>query len=139
MRDHGCALRRRSVLCCTIREHTMTTALITGIRGRLAALVAGTLAGQADVHVIGVDRAPPEIALPGVEMRASNLRGRPLLELLRSTGADVVVHLAQMGEERSAPGRETAVQGNVISTMELLGACAAAGVRRVVLRSSTLV
>ena len=117
----------------------MTTALITGIHGRLAALVAGVLAGQADVRVIGVDRGPPEKLLRGVEMRVSDLRGRPLLELLRSTGADVVVHLAQIGEERSAPGRETAVQGNVISTMELLGACVVAGVRRVVLRSSTLI
>jgi len=72
-------------------------------------------------------------------VRVSNLRGQALLELLREVNADVVVHLAQFGEERGAPGREAAVRGNVITTMELLGACAAAGVRRAVLRSSTLV
>jgi UDP-glucose 4-epimerase len=67
------------------------------------------------------------------------MRGQALLELLRENGAEVVVHLALFGEERDAPGREAAVRGNVITTMELLGACATAGVRRAVLRSSTLV
>jgi UDP-glucose 4-epimerase len=102
-------------------------------------MVAGALAGQDGVHVIGVDRAPAEPPLLGIDSRVSNLRGQILLELLRDVGADVVVHLAQFGEERAAPGREAAVRGNVINTMELLGACATAGVRRVVLRSSTLV
>jgi UDP-glucose 4-epimerase len=117
----------------------MTTVVVTGIGGRLAQMVAGALAGQAGVQVIGVDRAPAEPPPLGIDSRVSNLRGQPLLELLRELGADVVVHLAQFGEERAAPGREAAVRGNVITTMELLGACATAGVRRVVLRSSTLV
>jgi UDP-glucose 4-epimerase len=117
----------------------MTTVVVTGIGGRLAQMVAGVLAGRAGVQVIGVDRAPAEPPLPGIDSRVSNLRGQALLELLREVGAHVVVHLAQYGEERAAPGREAAVRGNVISTMELLGACAAAGVRRAVLRSSTLV
>src|SRR5262245_11259121 len=117
----------------------MTTVVVTGIGGRLAQMVAGALAGQADVRVVGVDRAPTEPSIPGVDARVSNLRGQALLELLREVNADVVVHLAQFGEERAAPGREAAVRGNVITTMELLGACASAGVRRVVLRSSTLV
>jgi UDP-glucose 4-epimerase len=117
----------------------MTTVVVTGIGGRLAQMVAGALAGQADVRVIGVDRAPAEPPMLSIDSRVSNLRGQALLELLREVGADVVVHLAQFGEERAAPGREAAVRGNVITTMELLGACATAGVRRAVLRSSTLV
>jgi UDP-glucose 4-epimerase len=117
----------------------MTTVIVTGIGGRLAQMVAGALAGQAGVQVIGVDRAPAEPPMLAIDSRVSNLRGQALLELLREVSADVVVHLAQYGEERAAPGRETAVRGNVITTMELLGACATAGVRRVVLRSSTLV
>jgi UDP-glucose 4-epimerase len=117
----------------------MTTALITGIGGRLAQMVAGGLAGQSGVRVIGVDRAPVEPPLLGIETRISNMRGHALLDLLRETGAEIVVHLAQFGEERAAPGREAAVRGNVITTMELLGACVAAGVRRAALRSSTLV
>jgi UDP-glucose 4-epimerase len=117
----------------------MTTVVVTGIGGRLAQMTAGALAGQPGVQVIGVDRAPLEPALPGIETIVSNLRGQALLELLREVAAEIVVHLAQFGEEDAAPGREAAVRGNVITTMELLGACAAAGVRRVVLRSSTLV
>lgn len=117
----------------------MTTVLITGINGRLAALVAGVLAGRSGVYVVGVDRELPAAPPAGVDLHLSDLRGSSLQELLRSTGAAVVVHLAQVGEERPAPGRETTVQGNVITTMELCGACVAAGVRRAVLRSSTLV
>jgi UDP-glucose 4-epimerase len=117
----------------------MTTVVVTGIGGRLAQMVAGALAGLAGVRVVGVDRAPAEPPLPGIDARVSNLRGQALLELLREVDADIVVHLAQFGEERAAPGREAAVRGNVITTMELLGACAATGVRRAVLRSSTLV
>jgi UDP-glucose 4-epimerase len=117
----------------------MPTVVVTGVAGRLAQIVAGALAGQSDVRVVGVDRAPVEPPLLGVETHVSNMRGQALLELLGETAAEVVVHLAQFGEERSAPGREAAVRGNVITSMELLGACAAAGVRQVVLRSSTLV
>jgi UDP-glucose 4-epimerase len=117
----------------------MTTVLITGIGGRLAQMVAGGLAEQLGVRVIGVDRAPVEPPLLGIETHLSNMRGQALLDLLRETGAEIVIHLAQFGEERAAPGREAAVRGNVITTMELLGACVAAGVRRAILRSSTLV
>jgi len=117
----------------------MTTVVVTGISGRLAQMVAGALAGQADVRVIGVDRAPVEPPLLGIDTHVSNMRGQVLLQLLGQLGAEVLVHLAQFGEERAVRGREAAVRGNVITTMELLGACAAAGVRRVVLRSSTLV
>jgi UDP-glucose 4-epimerase len=116
----------------------MTTVVVTGIGGRLAQMVAGALAGQEGVQVVGVDRAPVEPPLLGFDIRVSNLRGRAALDLLREVGAEVVVHLAQLGEEHLAPGREASVRGNVLATMELLGACAAAGVRRAVLRGSTL-
>jgi len=116
----------------------MTTALITGINGRLALLVAGLLATQPDMRVVGVDRVLPDVPIAGVEVHPSDMRGRSMRDLLRSIGADVVVHLAQFGEERPFPGREMALRGNVLTTMELLGASVAAGVHRAVLRSSTL-
>jgi len=121
------------------KRQKMTTVLVTGIGGRLAQLLAGGLARQAGVRVVGVDRAPVEPALSGIETHISNMRGKSLVEVLRDSGAEIVIHLAQFGEENAAPGREAAVRGNVITTMELLGACVAAGVRRAVLRSSTLV
>jgi UDP-glucose 4-epimerase len=117
----------------------MTTVLVTGIGGRFAQMVAGELAAHAGVRVVGVDRAPNEPEPTALETHVSNMRGQALLELLRAIGAEAVVHLAQFGEEHTVRGREAAVRGNVITTMELLGACAAAGVRRAVLCSSTLV
>lgn len=117
----------------------MGTTLITGINGRLSGLVAATLARQAGAHVIGVDRAAPAQAIEDVEYRQAELRGRALGEIMRTGGVDVVVHLAQLGEEQDQPSREAAVREHVLATQELLGACAASGVRRVVLRSSTLV
>jgi UDP-glucose 4-epimerase len=113
--------------------------LITGINGRLAGLIAGVLARQSDLRVIGIDRMPPEHAIAGVEFFRSDMRGRSLHTLLQATAAEVVLHLAQVGEEQTVPSHEVAVRGNVLATMELLGACVAVGVRRVVLRSSTLV
>lgn len=117
----------------------MGTTLITGINGRLAGLVAATLARQDGARVIGVDRAAPAQAIDGVEYRQAELRGRTLGEIMRDGGVDAIIHLAQLGEEQDPPSREAAVRGHVLATQELLGACAASGVRRVVLRSSTLV
>lgn len=117
----------------------MTIMVVTGIGGRLAQMVAGALAGRPGVRVLGVDRIPVDSPPLNVPTFVSNMRGQALCDWLHNSGAEVVVHLSQYGEERLAPGREAAVRGNVITSMELLGACAAAGVRRVVLRSSSWV
>lgn len=116
----------------------MSTIVITGIRSRLAQLVAGVLRAQSDVHIIGVDREPPSISLD-IEFRSLEMRGTHILDLLQETGAQTVIHLAQLGEEQALIGREVAVSGNVMTTIELLGACVTAKIRRVVLRDSTFV
>ncbi len=113
----------------------MSTVLVTGVDGGLAQLTALLLAEQG-AQVIGVARQPPATPLDGVALHVLELRGPQLRELLRAGAVDVVVHLAQPGEEQPL-GR--AGGGHVLATVELLSACAAAGVRRVVLRSSTLV
>jgi UDP-glucose 4-epimerase len=113
--------------------------IVTGIRGRLARLVAGTLAAQKGVRrVIGVDRAAPDVAPAGVETRLCDMRAESLRALLGAERAAVVVHLAVDGEEAPLDAAAAAARENVLLAMELLGACAAAGVRRVVLRSSSL-
>lgn len=113
----------------------MTTVLVTGLEGRLAQLTAALLAQQG-ARVVGVARQPPEALPEGVETHVLDMRGSPLREVLRASAADAVIHLGQAGEEQ--PIRQGA-SGNVLTTVELLSACANAGVRRVVLRSSTLV
>lgn len=107
--------------------------LVTGIAGRFAQLVAGTLGTRTELQVLGVDHSVDGLVCPGVMLAQSELRGPALLELLRTSAVEVVVHLAQPGEEAHT-GRAGRLQ-----TFELLGACAAAGVQKVVLRSSTLV
>lgn len=108
--------------------------LVTGVQGRLALLVARVLQNQPDVRVVAVDSVPLTEPLPGIETHAVELREQPMRDVLRETGATTVVHLAQDGEET-----QPTVRGNILSTMELLAACADTAVHRVVLRSSTLV
>jgi UDP-glucose 4-epimerase len=99
---------------------------ITG-GGQLAEMTAAVLAARPGVRVTRAahaDVASHHIPLP---------RGGALEALLRELSPTVVVHLDQPGEE--SPGD----RAGQLQTIDLLGACAAAGVGRVVLRSSTLV
>jgi UDP-glucose 4-epimerase len=61
------------------------------------------------------------------------------VDMLRDERVDTVVHLTLSGEEQPAYHGEETLQHNIINSMVLLGAYARAGVRRVVLRSSTLI
>ncbi|HMQ30147.1 MAG TPA: NAD-dependent epimerase/dehydratase family protein [Chloroflexaceae bacterium] len=117
----------------------MTRVLINGIDGLLGARVAELLSAEPDVTVLGLAEGTPPAPIGRAEYLVARLGGRQLLELLRAEGVEVVVHLAFAGAERPARSREEAVQQNVLGSMELLGACAAAGVRRVLLRSHTRV
>jgi UDP-glucose 4-epimerase len=91
------------------------------------------------VRVIGAGQQLPAASVEGVHLRQCDMRGEMLLELLRAEGADVVVHLDFLGEEQRSAARDGSGRGNVFRAIEVLGAAAAAGVSRVVLRSSTLV
>jgi UDP-glucose 4-epimerase len=117
----------------------MTTVLITGILGRLARMVAEVLAADPSVRVVGADLQSPAEPVPGVEIYECGLRGPQMLDLIRLTGADVVVHLAGGWHDPVAASTAIHTHSGVVLTMELLGACAAAGVSRVVLRSGTFV
>lgn len=113
----------------------MRTTLITGIGGRLATLVAGALAAQPRHRVVGVGQTLPAAAPDGVRLYACDMRGESLLDLLRAHAPDTVLHLDYADDA----ARDAAGRGNVFRAVELLGAAAAAGVPRVVLRSTTLV
>lgn len=116
----------------------MYTIVITGVGGRLATLVAGALAAQSHTRVIGVGETLPATAPDGVQLHQCDMRGERLLDLLQAQGADTLLHLDQADEEPRR-GRDTGGRGSVFRAIEVLGAAAAAGVPRVVLRSSTLV
>jgi UDP-glucose 4-epimerase len=116
----------------------MLTVIVTGIAGRLARLVAGVLASQPHVHVVGLGRTLPE-SLDGVELATCDFHGAALRELFHHHTPDVVLHLDQPDEEHPSVPRDAGSRGSVYRAIELLGAAAATGVGRVVLRSSTLV
>jgi UDP-glucose 4-epimerase len=115
----------------------MKTILITGAGSSLARLVAGVLAAQRGVRVVGLDRTAA--AAPHAAAVAVDLHGAELVSWLREHRVTTAVHLDQPGEERPDLDRRDAPRGDIFRTIELVGACAEAGVAHVVLRSSTLV
>ncbi len=117
----------------------MTTMLVYGIDHLFAAAVARWLSVHTTGRLIGLGERMPGAPTGRAEILTATLNGQQLVELLRATQVQVVLQPVFMGEETPVTSRELACQQNVLRTMELLGACAVAGVRRVILRSSTLV
>lgn len=123
----------------------MKTVLICTIDNPLGARVAQLLSHSekhrkdTPVQVIGMSHTASIEPSPWLRMQTPPLTGHQLAEFLRAERVDVVVQTEVAGEGRPAPDYETALQQYVIGSMLLLGACVAGGVRRVVLRSSTLV
>lgn len=115
----------------------MTKVLINGIGGELGAQVAQRLSKCSEVAVIGLGRQNPPAPVGRADWLVARLTGHQLVELLRAEGVDTVVHLEFLGADAPPGDREAAVQQNVLGSMELLGACLAAGVRHVVIRSHT--
>lgn len=110
--------------------------LVTGVAGFWGGRVAARLIDRPDRHVIGLDDDPPEEEIKGLDFIQANIHNPLLVELLKQEEVDTVCHLTFI--ETSRPS-ETAFDVNVMGTMKLLGACAEAGVRKVVLKSSTLI
>jgi len=109
--------------------------LVDGVASYWGGHVAERLLAEPDLHVIGLDTTPPKQG-SGLDFIQSDIRNPLLTELLREEQVDTYVHLAFL---ESARPNENAFDFNVMGTMKVLSACAEAGVKRVVLRSSTLV
>jgi UDP-glucose 4-epimerase len=126
------------------QELTNATAVVTGAAGFLGARLTGRLAGLG-ARVIGIDRAE------GASSAAAESIGMDLLDadalrvafmtlLADDAASAVVIHLAgrgHVGANRDDP--HGAVTANVVGMTNVLEACRAAGVRRVVFPSSALV
>ncbi|MDQ3628661.1 MAG: NAD-dependent epimerase/dehydratase family protein [Actinomycetota bacterium] len=114
--------------------------LVTGVSRELAARHARALALDPDVtKVIGVDEVPPRRGIDGVRFVRADIRNPVIGKVLAVEDIDTVVHLAVASS--SAPGARTSMkESNVIGSMQLLAACQrSAGVRKLVLKSSTSV
>jgi UDP-glucose 4-epimerase len=116
--------------------------LITGVANYWGAQVATRLieatdtSGRPVFHVVGLDAEPPEAEIKELDFIQADIRNPLLVNLLQSEEVDTVCHLTF--EERTNPSEAT-FDVNVMGTMKVLGACAEAGVRKVVLKSSTAV
>jgi UDP-glucose 4-epimerase len=110
--------------------------LVTGVAGFWGSRVAARLVAEDKHHVLGLDARSPAKTIEALDFVLADVRNPLLVELLKAEGVDTVCHLAF----RSTTGRsESAFDANVMGTTKLLGACAEAGVRKVVLKSSTAV
>ncbi len=110
--------------------------LVTGVAGYWGSRVAARLVTEADHHVIGLDVERPAEEIKGLDFVQADVRNPLLVDLLKAEGVDTVCHLAFVESIRRS---ESVFDLNVMGTTRLLGACAEAGVRKVVLRSSTAV
>lgn len=111
------------------------TLLVTGVAGPWGRSVARRLLA-AGHRVIGVDRHAPAEPPPGLDVVIADIAHPRFADFLRQEEVDAICHLAFRPTQQPS---ERAFQANVMGTMRLAGAAAAAGVRRLVVRSSTAV
>jgi UDP-glucose 4-epimerase len=98
--------------------------------------VAARLVAHPELHVIGLDETLPEKEIKGLDFIQADIRNSLITELLRQEKVDTLCHLTFTEALRHS---EAEFDLNVMGTMKLLGMCADAGVRKVVLKSSTMV
>ncbi|MCZ7575181.1 MAG: NAD-dependent epimerase/dehydratase family protein [Ardenticatenaceae bacterium] len=110
--------------------------LVTGVAGDWGARVAARLIAESGCHVIGVDAEPPAEDIKGLDFIQADIRNSLLAELFKAEEIDTVCHLTFL--ETFQP-TEAAFDVNVMGTVKVLGASTQAGVRKVVLKSSTAV
>ena len=110
--------------------------LVTGAAGYWGSRVAARLAGQDAYQVIGLDAEQPAKLSKDFDFILADIRNPLMVDLLRAEGVDTVCHLAFRGSTRRS---EAAFDANVMGATKMLGACAQAGVRKVVIKSSMAV
>lgn len=113
-----------------------TVVLVTGVASYWGSRVAERLMADAGYRVIGLDVAQPPAEIREIDFVQADVRNPLLVDLLKSEGVDTACHLAFVETNRPS---EAAFDANVVGTAKFLGACAEAGVRKVVLKSSTAV
>ncbi|UCG25144.1 MAG: NAD-dependent epimerase/dehydratase family protein [Chloroflexota bacterium] len=113
-----------------------TVVAVTGVGSYWGGRLASRLLQEAAVKVIGLDMRAPAVEIPGLDFIQADVRSPLLGELLRGEEVGALCHLDFLGlTERS----EATFEHNVMGAMKVLGACAEAGVGRIVVRSSTAV
>lgn len=112
------------------------TILVTGSSGYLGSLVLAALAQRADLRVVGLDVREPATRVPGVVYEVSDIRSPLVAALVRLHHPHTVVHLASIVTPGKNSQRAFEYDVDVNGTRNMLQACVAHGVRRVIVSSS---
>jgi UDP-glucose 4-epimerase len=121
------------------RSSDQRPVLITGIGNYWGGRVALALEEESKItELLGMDVAGPATSFSRLEYIHMSLRSPFLADMLRHRRVDTVVHMEWRDYDRSG-GREKMLETNVLGTRHLLSACKEAGVRKVIVRSSTQV
>lgn len=110
--------------------------LVTGLAGHWGGRVASSLLTNPNYHVIGLDSELPEGGIENLDFIEADIRNPLLVDLLKAEQVHTVCHLKILDHDRPS---ESVFDLNVMGTMKLFGACAEAGVRKIVFMSSTAV
>jgi len=128
---------------------TKKTILVTGVTGYWGAKVASELiartqgdAGNNDTklntvsnyHVLGVDSEPLVNDISDLDFIQVDVRNPLFVELLKAENVHTVCHLDFTYDYYRS---EKLFDRNVLGTMKLVGACLDAGVKKVIIKSST--
>ncbi|MDT8989448.1 SDR family oxidoreductase [Curvibacter sp. APW13] len=112
------------------------TILVTGSSGYLGSQVLATLAQRADLRIVGLDVREPTQRLDGVTYAVADIRAVEVDSIVATHRPDVVVHLASIVTPGKDSNRAFEYDVDVNGTRNLLQACVAHGVRRVIVSSS---
>lgn len=115
--------------------------LITGVSRFLGLRLAKMLESDESVtSLVGVDLDEPPIPIKRLEFVRADIRNPLIARVLEATKTDTLVHTNIGSSPGLLGGRPQMKENNVIGTMQLLaGAQRAAGIKRVVMKSSTAV
>lgn len=113
------------------------TILITAAAGYWGTRLAAALAAQpGDLRLLGVDRKPLPQEIPGLDFIRGDIRNPLIQDFLAAERVQTVVHLDFVEHPRH---EQKAYTHNVLAAKKFFAMCAAAGVRKLILKSSTAV